>query len=153
MVTINHAIEERKQYPIVRATESDVPEIAAIMMDDQVYNKVYTYDSLCRQMTDGIKSGKRRIYILRDQSGNLLAADGTYVEAPDIVIISGLIVARKVKGLGFGSIMLTYVSNVIREEGKQVVAFIGVENESSIITHKKLGYEFLGKNMRLLKLH
>ena len=151
VITIDHLLEERKKFPFVEATEADVPEIAEIMTNDEVYSHVYTYEDLCRQMTDGIKSNNRRVFILRDKSGRLLASCGTYVETPEAVLINGLIVNKKVKKLGFGPAISAYVWNLVFKEGKRGIGIISINNSDSITMHQRLGFTFMGLFARLLR--
>ena len=149
--TIDHLIEEKRKLPVVEATEADVPEIAEIMMEEEVYSHVYSYDDICRQMTDRIRIGKGRVFILRDKSGHILASSGTYVETLDIVLTGGLIVSKKVKGFGFGPAMATYVWNLIFREGKQAIGLESLDNEDSKVMNQKLGYTIIGVVARLLR--
>lgn len=153
IITINHTLKEGKKLPFIQACEEDVPKIAELMMKDKIYSSVYTYDELCQQMEEGIRLGKRRVYILRDKTGNLLVSGGTFVEAPDIVIYGGLIVDQRARGLGYGSMTAIHIANLMINEGKKVVGLVSIENEASVIMHRKIGYEFLGINARLLKDH
>lgn len=150
IVTIDHMLEEKIRLPFVRATESDVPELAAVMMEDKVFYQVYTYDNLCRQMKDGISTGQRRVYILKDRLNKVLASISIYAETSDIVILGGLIVSQRAKGRGFGPIALTFASNLLLTEGKQIAGFVNIENDDSVIMHKEMGFKFIGKHVKLL---
>ena len=63
-----HPMRAKTNYPIKQATEEDVPVIAAAMMEEDIYRRVYTYEDLCRQMQDGIRAKKRRVFMLRLES-------------------------------------------------------------------------------------
>lgn len=151
VITIDHLLEGILKRPYVEAKLEDVPEIASIMMEEEVYNHVYTYESLCRQMQDGIRNRKRRIYLLRDRKGLLLAASGIYVETEKEAAISGLISNKRVHGLGFGPSITAYVWNLVFMEGKRGVGFINIENTEAMEMNRKLGYEFLGTYARLVR--
>lgn len=150
IITLDHRLEEKRRFSFVQAFEKDVPEIAAAMMKEEVYSHVYTYERLCQQLEEGIRSGKRRHFMIKDKTGNLLAAAGTYVETADAVVLGGLITSSKAKGFGFGPAMSTYLTNMVIDEGKQMIGFIDIENEDSIAMHRELGFSFVGKNSRLV---
>ena len=151
VITIDHLLGEKMRFSFTKASEADVPELAKIMMEDEVFYRVYTYEDLCRQMTDGIKSGKRRIFIVRDRSGRILASSGTYVETPEVALIGGLIVNKKLKSLGLGPVITAYIWNLIFKEGKRGIALVSVNNHDSVVMSQKMGFTFMGLYARLLK--
>ena len=120
-------------------------------MEDEVYNSVYTYDRLYKELIERIKSGFGKIYIIRDKKGNILASQATYAETNDMVVISGLVTSGRVRGLGFGPMLTTSVLDLNYKENKRVLAFINVDNIESVTMHKRLGYDFLGLYARLIK--
>lgn len=151
VITIDHLLGEKMRFSFTKASEADVPEIAEIMMEEEVYNHVYTYEDICRQMADGIKSGKRRVFIVRDKSGRLLASSGTYVETPEVVLIGGLIVNKKIKSFGLGPVITAYIWNLVFKEGKRGIALVSVNNHDALVMSQKMGFTFMGLYARLLK--
>ena len=151
VITIDHLLGEKMRFPFTEALEADVPEIAEIMMEEEVYNHVYTYEDICRQMADGIKSGKRRVFIVRDKSGRLLASSGTYVETPEVVLIGGLIVNKKIKSVGLGPAITAYIWDLVFKEGKRGIALVSANNHDSLVMSQKMGFTFMGAYARLLK--
>ena len=151
VITIDHLLGEKTRFSFMKASEADVPEIAEIMMEEEVYNHVYTYEDICRQMADGIRSGKRRVFIVRDRSGRLLASIGTYVETPEVVLIGGLIVNKKIKSIGLGPAITAYIWNLVFKEGKRGIALVSVNNHDSLVMSQKMGFTFMGSYARLLR--
>lgn len=151
VITIDHLLEEKMRFSFATVSEADVPELAKVMMQDEIFYRVYTYEDLCRQISDGIKSGKRRLFILRDKRGRILASSGTYVETPEIALIGGLIVNKQFKGFGLGPVITAYLWNLIFKEGKRGAAFVSVNNHDSIAMHQGMGFDFTGLHARLLK--
>lgn len=151
IITTRRYMEGKCELAVREAGEEDIPEVAALMMKEPIYSSVYTYESLCRQLTDRMRTGFGRLFVMRDETGRLAAANATSAETRDMAVISGLVTDPELRGRGLGRAITASTWNLVRREGKRGLAFLGAENESTVALHKKMGYEFLGLYARLLR--
>ena len=143
--------EIKRNLPIELAGEDDIPEIASIMMDDPVYQHVYTYERLCRELKERIQNGFGRTFVIRDKHKEILASNATYAESSEIVVSGGLVTRKRVRGTGLGAMLTEAVFNMIYSEKKRFLAFVSVENKEAEIMNRKLGFDFIGVYARLLR--
>lgn len=151
IITTDVLMKENPDIQIKAATKEDVPEIAAMMMKDQIYYEVYTYEKLCGDLTRRLEAGFGRLFIIRDETGRLVCADATNAETEDLAVIGGLVTDPEMRGRGLGQAMTAYVWNTVLREGKRGLAFLLDDNEKTINLHKKLGYDFIGYSARLIR--
>lgn len=130
---------------------SDIEAIAAMMLKSKTFSSVYRFQELCGQMRDRILSGNGRSFIIRDEGGNIAAANATYAETKDMAIVSGLITSEKHRHMGYGSRLTAGVWNMLYDEGKTCYAFLNVENANTVSLHRRVGCIFEGKYIRLLR--
>lgn len=151
IITTRKYMEGKSDLAVCQAGADDVPEIAALMMKEPIYSSVYTYEALCGQLSNRLETGFGRLFIMRDGTGRLVAANATSAETDEMAVISGLVTDSERRGLGLGRAITASTWNLVRREGKRGLALLGTENEQTISLHKKMGYEFLGLYARLLK--
>ena len=151
IITTDVLMKENPDIEIKAATQEDVPEIAAMMMKDKIYNEVYTYEKLSGDLSRRLASGFGRLWIIRDENGRLVCADATNAETDDLAVIGGLVTDPEMRGRGLGQAMTGSVWNTVLREGKRGLAFLLDDNEKTINLHKKLGYDFIGYSARLIK--
>ncbi|MCI8406895.1 MAG: hypothetical protein HFE43_07865 [Oscillospiraceae bacterium] len=73
------------------AEPEDAPKIARLLLLDEELSKIYTEESLTRELRERIETGMGRSYIIRD--GDRIAAhNATYAESDLFVVISGLMI-------------------------------------------------------------
>lgn len=73
------------------ASESDAMGIACLLCMDEEFKRMYTEASLAQELTDRIRTGMGRSYIIRNGS-EIVAHNATYAECDKFVVISGLMV-------------------------------------------------------------
>lgn len=151
IVMADHLLKCKSNLNVTLAHEEDIPEIAAIMMDDPIFNPVYTYERLCQQMADRLKMGLGRLFVLRDSSGRVLASTEINVETKELAVIGGTIANEQVRGLGLGIALIAYTWNLVLGEGKRGLSFVSTENTDVVAIDRKLGFKFLGLYARLLR--
>lgn len=151
IITARKYMDGKSDLAVAEAGEADIPEIAALMMKEPIYNSVYTYESLCEQLKNRLETGFGRLFIMRDETGRLVATNATSAETEELAVISGLVTDTELRGRGLGRAITASTWNLVRREGKRGLAFLGAENENTIALHKKMGYEFLGLYARLLR--
>lgn len=138
--------------PLELATVDDVPEIVSVMMDDPVYSDVYkSRQSLSEQMAEGIRTGLRRMYVLRDKNREILAINGSFAEIEGIAALSGLVTSQRARGKGLGPVASVLGWNKFVDEGKRPIGFVSSENENSMAMHQKLGFKFAAEYWKLLR--
>lgn len=135
---------------IKKANDSEIAEIAKIMMKSDVYSRVSTYESLCHSMLNRNKQGFGRVFVLIDED-IIVASNATNAETKDMAVIGGLITDPEKRGKGYGQIITAYTWNLIRDEGKVGLGHILEDNVNSIKLHTKMGYSFIGKNARIIR--
>ena len=151
IITADKIMKSDIEVDIKMANEDDVPEIASMMMKDQIYYNVYTYDKLCDDLRRRFKDGFGRLFIIRDSDNRLIAANATYAETDELAVIGGLVTDPDMRGKGLGRAITASTWNLIKNEGKQGLAFLLSDNIKTINLHKKMGYSFIGESARLIK--
>jgi predicted GNAT family acetyltransferase len=151
IITAEKLMDGKSDLDVVPAGIEDVPEIAELMMKEHIYNTVYTYDSLCQQLVRRIQEGFGRLFVMRTAQGRLVATNATSAETDELAVINGLVTDPDMRGHGLGRAITASTWNLVYNEGKQGLAFLGAENENTLSLHRKMGYTFLGQQARLLR--
>ena len=151
IITTSRLMDGKSDLAVQPAGADDVPEIAALMMKEPIYNTVYTYESLCEQLKNRLKTGFGRLFAMRDETGRLVATNATSAETEELAVISGLVTDTELRGRGLGRAITASTWNLVLKEGRRGLAFLGAENENTLALHKKMGYDFLGLYARLLR--
>lgn len=134
---------------ISQAEVEDLPYVAELMLKDDLYRKVYSYDQLLSQLENRLKNGFGRVFVLR-RNGKILAANATYAETEDLAVVGGLITDPEARGQGLGRIITASTWDRVKREGKQGLAFLEADNIKTINLHRKMGYAFLGESARII---
>ena len=150
IITAEKMMEGNSDLSVQPAGEADVPEIAALMMKEEIYYTVYTYERLCEETMRRVRDGFGRLFVMRDETGRLVATNATSAETEDLAVISGLVTDPDCRGRGLGRAITASTWNLVKTEGKQGLAFLGAENEKTLALHRKMGYTFIGMQARLL---
>ena len=151
IITADKMMDGKSDLEVLQADESDIPEIASLMMKEPIYNSVYTYESLCESLARRIREGFGRLFVMRTQEGRLVATNATNAETEDLAVISGLVTDPEMRGKGLGRAITASTWNLVKKEGKRGLAFLGAENENTLSLHRKMGYTFLGLYARLVR--
>jgi predicted GNAT family acetyltransferase len=151
IITAEKLMDGKSDLAVVQAGLADVPEIAQLMMKEHIYNTVYTYESLCQQLERRIQEGFGRLFVMRNDAGRLVATNATSAETEDLAVINGLVTDPDMRGHGLGRAITASTWNLVYNEGKQGLAFLGAENENTLSLHRSMGYTFLGLQARLIR--
>lgn len=116
----------------------DIPEIADLMMMDEVYTSTYNRDTLEAQMLERYDEKFSRYYVIREGS-KIVAAYSTYGETANLVVIGGLIVHADCRRKGYANRLMGYVCHLQSLKGGKKIAFVADDNTASLNLHKKLG--------------
>lgn len=151
IITADKMMDGKSDLDVMPAGEADVPEIAALMMKEHIYNTVYTYEGLCDSLVRRIREGFGRLFVMRTAEGRLVATNATSAETEELAVINGLVTDPDMRGHGLGRAITASTWNLVKTEGKKGLAFLGAENENTLSLHRKMGYTFLGLYARLIR--
>ena len=119
IITSNIVLDGGTDVNIEEATQEDIPEIARLMLKAKIYSDVYDYDGLCSSLENRLASGFGRMFIIRDESGRLIATNATNAETDKLAVIGGLVTDPEMRGRGLGSAITASTWNLIKREGKR----------------------------------
>lgn len=151
IITADKLMDGKSDLDVTPAGEADVPEIASLMMKEHIYNTVYTYESLCQSLVRRIREGFGRLFVMRTAEGRLVATNATSAETEELAVINGLVTDPEMRGHGLGRAITASTWNLVKNEGKRGLAFLGADNENTLALHRKMGYTFLGIYARLIR--
>ena len=151
IITADRLMDGKSDLAVQPAGEEDVPEIAALMMKEHIYNTVYTYDGLCESLVRRIREGFGRLFVMRAEDGRLVATNALSAETKELAVINGLVTDPDMRGHGLGRAITASTWNLVKNEGKRGLAFLGADNENTLSLHRKMGYTFLGLYARLIR--
>lgn len=137
-------IGEWKGTPIVNseieveeAVDSDIPQVATMLFEDEDIGASYTFDDLLNQMRERLKEGFVRSFVVRKE-GKVIAHLGTGAEMDGLCTISYGITASECRGQGIASVIFSNVCNLMQKEGKRVFSIYYPENARKF--HHKMGF-------------
>lgn len=107
---------------IEKASDSDYPEIAALLCSDPVFAH-YNPASLEYQLRERAASGMGRSRVVRSD-GRIIAHIATFAEYRGIAVTSGLVVDPNYRDYPYGTILESELFRELLAEGKQVFTFI-----------------------------
>lgn len=151
IITADKLMDGRSDLDVTPAGIDDVPEIAALMMKEHIYNTVYTYEGLCQSLVRRIREGFGRLFVMRTAEGRLVATNALSAETEELAVINGLVTDPDMRGHGLGRAITASTWNLVKNEGKRGLAFLGAENANTLSLHRKMGYTFLGLYARLIR--
>ncbi len=151
IITADKLMDGKSDLQVQPAGEADVPEIAALMMKEHIYNTVYTYEGLCQSLIRRIREGFGRLFVMRTAEGQLVATNALSAETDELAVINGLVTDPDMRGHGLGRAITASTWNLVKNEGKRGLAFLGADNENTLSLHRKMGYTFLGMYARLIR--
>lgn len=151
IITADKLMDGKSDLEVQPAGEADVPEIADLMMKEHIYNTVYTYDSLVQSLVRRIREGFGRLFVMRTAEGRLVATNALSAETEEFGVINGLVTDPDMRGHGLGRAITASTWNLVKNEGRRGLAFLGADNENTLSLHRKMGYTFLGLYARLIR--
>lgn len=146
---LDHFRELPGSHEIKKAENSDMEEIARLIMTDEGLGGHYTVEALTAQLIErnDTKSG-RTFYIQMD--GKIVASVSTYGEADGIAVASGLIIAEEYRGKYLDAALNGYLQKQLALEGKTVYTFYTIENFLRL--QKVLKNQMCAKYIKMTKL-
>ena len=151
IITATKELDGGRELDIKEAVEADVPEIAALMLKADIFSDVYDYEGLCESLTRRLNEKFGRLFLVRDESGKIIATNATNAETDKIAVVGGLVTDPDMRGQGLGRAITASTWNLVRREGKQGLAFLITDNEKTISIHRKMGFDFIGYSARLIR--
>ena len=88
---------------------------------------------------------------MREADGRLVATNALSAETEEFAVINGLVTDPEMRGRGLGRAITASTWNLVKNEGKRGLAFLGADNENTLSLHRKMGYTFLGLYARLIR--
>lgn len=134
---------------IQKAKPSDSDEIAHLMIMDSLFAENYEELEISLQLSERMKSGMGRSYVIRDQE-HIIAHIATFAEIANLAVTSGLIVHPEHRELPYGTILESYLVNCLQDEGIDVFTFVNERKRYKLL--KALKCEECGQYGKLTKI-
>lgn len=125
---------------IERANERDAHEIAKLIMTDSTIGSGYTVNELASQISERLKDGYARNYVIR-KNGDIIAHAGTGAEFGGVATIVDVIVRPDYRRQGLGKQLVAAISSDLNEEG--MTAYLFCYSTSARKLYQSVGYEFV----------
>lgn len=126
---------------IEEAKLEDMEEIANLMCMDDNFAKNYKPEILAKQLRERMLTKMGRNYVIR-KDNKIIAHIATFAEDMGIAVTSGLIVHPKYRNYPYGTIMESYLVNVLQRENFKVFTFVNERKRIKLL--KALGSEECG---------
>lgn len=139
----NYDVEIEDDGSVQKAAISDVEAIAEFMIKDSNFSKLYTYEELLQQNMQRIKDGYSRIYIIKNNTGNVISCVSTNAEVAGIAVVGNFETDIKYRGKGLGSKLIKYLYHALAVEGFEAYCFIEAPESRHI--HEKMGSKIVDK--------
>ena len=121
---------------IQKAEPSDSDEVARLMRMDSLFSENYEELELSLQLSERMKSGMGRSYVIRDQQ-KIIAHIATFAEIANLAVTSGLIVHPEHRGLPYGTVLESYLVNHLQNEGMDVFTFVNERKRYKLLNALK----------------
>lgn len=108
---------------IKKATIEDSKEIVDLIFTDAKLSAAYTRKSLYEELSERIKMGIGRSFIIRD-NGRIVAHVATYAETNLFAVVGGFIVHQQYRGTDYAYYMEMYIEHILKNEGKSHVGMV-----------------------------
>lgn len=151
IITANKEMDGGREVDIKEATDEDIEEIADLMLKADIYSEVYEREALIDSLRRRLAEGFGRLFIIRDETGRMIATNATNGETDKIAVIGGLVTDPEMRGRGLGRAITASTWNLVRNEGKRGLAYLIEDNIKTITLHQKMGYDFIGYSAKLVK--
>ncbi len=132
-------------------SESEIQEVAKLMMTESMYSDVYTMDNLISQLTKRWKDGFGKLFCYRID--NKLVGSMAITSENEYFRTSGcLIVDKNYRRMGIGETLVKAVASYSYDTLKDCLCFIGTDNHASYIMHEKCeNITKIGKIIKCIK--
>jgi N-acetylglutamate synthase-like GNAT family acetyltransferase len=133
---------------IETADVGDLKEIAELICMDEEFSGNYQSEVLERQLRERLLTGMGRNYKIQ-KDGKIIAHIATFAEEAQIAVTSGLIVHPQYRNFPYGTMLESYIVNVLQEEGFRVFTFIN--DKKRVKLQKALGHKECGQYEKLMR--
>lgn len=118
VVIADNKYTEFKQFGMVRrAQPEDAQRIAELMFSTEEFRQNNTLDTLAKQLSDRMSSGKGRSFII-EENGVIAAHSAIYAECGGAAVESGLVVHEDFKRKFYGLIIHEFIKKQLTLENK-----------------------------------
>lgn len=129
--------ETQAEFPVEKAGEAELPEIAAMICTDEGVGGTYTPEGLAAQLLERQRDGFGRNYFIR-QNGRIVCHAGTYAEVDDLAVVSGVITAEDSRGQNLADRVVSKLNKELLAEGKHPCLFYYTKSAARL--YAKTGY-------------
>ena len=129
--------ETQAEFPVEKAGEAELPEIAALIYTDEGVGGTYTPEGLAAQLLERQRDGFGRNYFIR-QNGRIVCHAGTYAEVDDLAVVSGVITAEDSRGQNLADRVVSKLNKELLAEGKHPCLFYYTKSAARL--YAKTGY-------------
>lgn len=129
--------ETQAEFPVEKAGEAELPEIAALICTDEGVGGTYTPEGLAAQLLERQRDGFGRNYFIR-QNGRIVCHAGTYAEVDDLAVVSGVITAEDSRGQNLADRVVSKLNKELLAEGKHPCLFYYTKSAARL--YAKTGY-------------
>ena len=129
--------ETQAEFPVEKAGEAELPEIAALICTDEGVGGTYTTEGLAAQLLERQRDGFGRNYFIR-QNGRIVCHAGTYAEVDDLAVVSGVITAEDSRGQNLADRVVSKLNKELLAEGKHPCLFYYTRSAARL--YAKTGY-------------
>lgn len=129
--------ETQAEFPVEKAGEAELPEIAALICTDEGVGGTYTPEGLAAQLLERQRDGFGRNYFIR-QNGRIVCHAGTYAEVDDMAVVSGVITAEDSRGQNLADRVVSKLNKELLAEGKHPCLFYYTRSAARL--YAKTGY-------------
>ena len=129
--------DAQAEFPVEKAGEAELPEIAALICTDEGVGGTYTPEGLAAQLLERQRDGFGRNYFIR-QNGRIVCHAGTYAEVDDLAVVSGVITAEDSRGQNLADRVVSKLNKELLAEGKHPCLFYYTKSAARL--YAKTGY-------------
>ena len=128
---------------VEEATEADIPEIVDLLLTDEEFGAYYTKEELEDQMIGRLRTGMGTSYVIRED-GKIVTHLGILAQTDGFRIASLTMVHKDYRNTMYGTLVDSFLVNVLGKDGKRLFAFMTDERRIKmfIIMGNRLAAEY-----------
>ncbi|MGB4205609.1 MAG: GNAT family N-acetyltransferase [Bacteroidales bacterium] len=150
--TIKYDIENSEYSDIVcYAEREEIEEIAELLMNDQIYQEIYTKESLYNQLLERFDAGYGKCSIIK-KDGKIVANASINGENDRFAFIGSNIVHPEFRRMGFGTKVLNHLLKYVQSKELECLCYIVDNNFASLELHKNMNALPVGMIYKFRKL-
>lgn len=133
------------------ANRNDIKEITELLMDDPIYQKIYTKENLYSQLLERFDAGYGKCCIIR-KDGKIVANYSVNSENDKFVFLGSAIVHPNYRRMGLGGLIKKYLDKYALDKGIECLGLIEEDNVASLELNKKMNTSSIGMIYKFIKL-